>query len=246
MALLRTVKSPDDQARSGQVRFWPGRATGPACSRIGTSTIGGSSRLHTRGIPLAMGTATRRIMHAAAPFLPNPFTPGDIIELVHGKQVAIGPFANHSLLGRPFGLRRLRAFGRGWRPTLILFRRHPRPWKERRSFRASTACAAKAIDAMLMEGSSLGRLEESAGFPTESEIEQRNCDRLWHHRLSITRPMEGCVLFLTLIQLGDPPPRYLLSLRFETSALNDDDDDDDDDDERHRRGRALTCGRSAD
>lgn len=127
--------------------------------------------------PLAMGAATRRILHAAAPFVPNPFTPGDIIELADGKQVAIGPFAitphlvDHSafdayaLLVEAAGRRLfysgdIRAHGRKGALFERLLRDPPTD-----------------IDALLMEGSSLGRLEESAEFPAESEIEELLVDR---------------------------------------------------------------------
>ncbi len=132
---------------------------------------------HT-SIPLAMGAATRRILHAAAPFVPNPFAPNDTIDLVDGKQFAIGPFAitpylvDHSafdayaLLVEADGRRLfysgdIRAHGRKGTLFERLLRDPP-----------------KGVDAMLLEGSSLGRLDESADFPTESEIEDVLVERL--------------------------------------------------------------------
>lgn len=125
---------------------------------------------HT-SIPLVMGAATRRILHAAAPFVPNPFTPPETIELADGKQIRIGPFAitpylvDHSAFDAyallvEAGGRRLfysgdiRAHGR----KAALFERLLR-------------APPKDIDVLLMEGSSLGRLDENAEFPTESAIE---------------------------------------------------------------------------
>jgi ribonuclease J len=122
-------------------------------------------------IPLAMGAATRRILHAAAPFVPNPFTPAETIDLADRKRITIGPFAitpylvDHSAFDAyallvEAGGRRLfysgdiRAHGRKGALFERLLRDPP-----------------KGVDAMLMEGSSLGRLDESADFPTESEIE---------------------------------------------------------------------------
>lgn len=124
-----------------------------------------------------MGAATRRILHAAAPFVPKPFTPSETIDLADGKQITIGPYAitpylvDHSAFDAyallvEAGGRRLfysgdiRAHGRKGALFERLLRDPP-----------------KDVDAMLMEGSSLGRLDESADFPTESEIEDLLVER---------------------------------------------------------------------
>jgi len=124
-------------------------------------------------IPLAMGAATARIMSAAAPFVPNFFAPDLSYELRDRAPVEIGPFritpylVDHSaydayaLLVEVAGRRLfysgdIRAHGRKG----ALFERmvnHP----------------PQGVGTMLMEGSSLGRLDEDARFPTESEIEAR-------------------------------------------------------------------------
>ncbi|WP_301309198.1 MBL fold metallo-hydrolase [Bradyrhizobium japonicum] len=131
---------------------------------------------HT-SIPLAMGAATRRILHAAAPFVPNPFTPVDTIDLADRKQITIGPFlitpylVDHSAFDAyallvEAGGRRLfysgdiRAHGRKGSLFERLLRDPP-----------------KRVDAMLMEGSSLGRLDEHGDFPTEEAIEDLLVDR---------------------------------------------------------------------
>jgi ribonuclease J len=126
-----------------------------------------------RSVPLAMGAATARIMSAAAPFVPNFFAPDLSYELRDREPVEIGPFritpylVDHSaydayaLLVEAEGRRLfysgdIRAHGRKG----ALFERmvnHP----------------PQGVDTMLMEGSSLGRLDEDARFPTESEIEAR-------------------------------------------------------------------------
>ena len=129
------------------------------------------------GIPLAMGAATHRILGAAAPFVPNPFEPVDTIELADGVRVTIGPFAitpylvDHSAFDAyallvEAGGRRLFYSGdiRGHGRKAGLFERLLRN-------------PPTAVDVMLMEGSSLGRLDEGAAFPTEIEIEQRLVDR---------------------------------------------------------------------
>ncbi len=124
-------------------------------------------------VPLAMGAATARIMNAAAPFVPNPFAPDLTHELSDRKPLDIGPFritpylVDHSaydayaLLIEAKGRRLfysgdIRAHGRKG----ALFERlvnHP----------------PRGVDTMLMEGSSLGRIDKDARFPTETEIEAR-------------------------------------------------------------------------
>lgn len=129
------------------------------------------------GIPLAMGAATRRILRAAAPFVPKPFTPGETICLSDQTKVQIGPFTitpylvDHSAFDAyalliEAGGRRLfysgdiRAHGRKG----ALFERlvHQPPAN---------------VDLLLMEGSTLGRLDEHKTFPTETEIEELLVER---------------------------------------------------------------------
>lgn len=124
-------------------------------------------------IPLAMGAATARIMRAAAPFVPNVFVPNVSFELNDCKTFQIGPFSitpylvDHSaydayaLLIEAAGRRLfysgdIRAHGRKSGLFERLVSKPPRD-----------------IDTMLMEGSSLGRLDEHTQFPTEADIEAR-------------------------------------------------------------------------
>ena len=124
-----------------------------------------------------MGAATRRIFHAAAPFVPNPFTPADTLELADRKRITIGPFAitpylvDHSAFDAyallvEAGGRRLfysgdiRAHGR--KGTLFERLVHQPP---------------QAVNVLLMEGSSIGRLDEDKTFPTEAEVEALLVDR---------------------------------------------------------------------
>jgi ribonuclease J len=137
----------------------------------------GLAPLVHKTIHIAMGAATRRILHAAAPFVPNPFTPENTIELSDGVPVTFGPFTvtpylvDHSAFDAyallvEAGGRRLfysgdiRAHGR----KAALFER-------------MTRNPPQNVDAMLMEGSTLGRLDESSRFPTEAEIEERFVER---------------------------------------------------------------------
>jgi ribonuclease J len=126
-----------------------------------------------KSVPLAMGAATRRILHAAAPFVPHPFRPEIVFELRDRQPIEIGPFrilpylVDHSAFDayallveagghRLFYSGDIRAHGRKG----ALFERliaHP----------------PSNMDTMLMEGSSLGRLSPEQHFPTEAEIEQK-------------------------------------------------------------------------
>lgn len=126
---------------------------------------------------VAMGTATRRILQAAAPFVPEPFTPDNTIDLADGAPVVLGPFTitpylvDHSAfdayaLTVEAGGRRLFYSGdiRGHGRKAALFEKLLRN-------------PPKAIDAMLMEGSSLGRLGPDDRFPTETDIEKQFVER---------------------------------------------------------------------
>lgn len=129
-----------------------------------------------------MGAATRRILCAAAPFVPRrmPFVAegSGLPDLADRTPLKIGPFTvtpylvDHSaydayaLLVEAGGRRLfysgdLRAHGRKGTLFERLLRKPPRP-----------------VDAMLMEGSSLGRLHPGQPFPTEADIEARLVERL--------------------------------------------------------------------
>jgi ribonuclease J len=128
-------------------------------------------------VPLAIGAATARIMRAAAPFVPNSFVPNVTYKLEDQKPLAIGPFSitpyltdhsafdAYSLLVEAGGRRLfysgdLRSHGRKGALFERLIRKPPQD-----------------INTMLMEGSSLGRLDEHHQFPTEAEIETRLIDQ---------------------------------------------------------------------
>lgn len=124
-------------------------------------------------LPVAMGAAGRRILEAAAPWMPSGAVvpnPGPVLK--DRETFEWGPFRvtpylmDHSafdayaLLVEADGRRILysgdfRAHGRtAWRFDRML--EHP----------------PKNVDALLMEGSSLGRLDLDARFSTESELEE--------------------------------------------------------------------------
>jgi ribonuclease J len=125
------------------------------------------------GISLVMGAATARIMGAAAPFAPNFFAPDVSHYLSDRTPLRIGPFriipylVDHSAYDayalqieaagrRLFYSGDIRAHGR----KAALFER-------------LVTKPPKDINAMLMEGSSLGRLDEHDHFESEDEIEAR-------------------------------------------------------------------------
>ena len=132
-------------------------------------------------LPIITGAATRRMLRAAAAFVPRPVPVGidasGMPDLVDRKTIQVGPFlitpylVDHSaydayaLLVQAGGRRLfysgdLRAHGRKAALFERLIAHPPRP-----------------IHAMLMEGSSLGRLQPDQAFPSEAEIEARMAER---------------------------------------------------------------------
>lgn len=135
-------------------------------------------------LPIITGAATRRMLSAAAPFVPRPIPNGidlpGLPDLTDRKTVQVGPFritpylVDHSaydayaLLVEANGRRLfysgdLRAHGRKAALFERLVAHPPRP-----------------IHAMLMEGSSLGRLRPDQAFPSEAEIETQMVERFRH------------------------------------------------------------------
>ncbi len=124
-------------------------------------------------IPVVMGAASRRVLTAAAPFVPNGFLPVNGTDLVSNTQFELGPFTivpylldhsaydSYSLLIECEGKRILytgdfRAHGRKAKLFNIFIHNPP-----------------QNIDTLLMEGITLGRINQDQIFPTESEIENR-------------------------------------------------------------------------
>jgi len=125
-------------------------------------------------IPVGMGAVARRILEAAVPFLPGDWpVPAKGWNYRSGQSFEIGTFIvtpflvdhsaydAYSLLIESGGKRifysgDLRSHGR--KATL---------------FERLTANPPRNIDALLLEGSSLGRLNDDQYFPTEKEIEEQ-------------------------------------------------------------------------
>ncbi len=128
-------------------------------------------------IPVGMGAAARRILKAAKPFMPGNWpAPEQGWEYESEVPFDIGPFTitpflvDHSaydayaLLIEADGKR---LFYSGD------FRAHGR---KSQLFDRIVQNPPKNIDVMLLEGSSLGRLDEDKQFPTESDIEEQFVD----------------------------------------------------------------------
>ncbi|MGW9819319.1 ribonuclease J [Methylorubrum extorquens] len=144
----------------------------------------GLSHLANASLPIIIGADTRRILNAAATFVPRAL-PGRLLDAGYADPVLrdreslrLGPFeitpylVDHSAYDAyallvEAGGRRLFYSGdlRGHGRKAALFERLLRDPPHR-------------IDAMLMEGSSLGRLDLNAAFPREAEIEVAMAERL--------------------------------------------------------------------
>ena len=131
----------------------------------------GLAYLAGQNLPVALGAATHRILAAAAPFVPRPWLPLNPVAFTSGQTLSFGPFrvtpmlVDHSaydayaLLVEAGGRRLfysgdLRGHGRKAALFECLVARPPRD-----------------IDVLLLEGSSLGRLDADRTFPTEAEVE---------------------------------------------------------------------------
>jgi ribonuclease J len=132
------------------------------------------------GLRIVTGAATRRIMGAAAAFVPRAvaFAEGDAgrMDLVDRQTIRIGPFAitpylvDHSAYDAYAML--IEAGGRRLFYSADI-RGHGR---KAALFERLLAYPPLPVHAMLMEGSSLGRLRPDQGFPSEQDIEARLVD----------------------------------------------------------------------
>lgn len=129
---------------------------------------------HAHGAPpVFMGAGTERVLTAASFFIRDVPTLKAAAHLEDGRPLAIGPFTviPHLVDHSAFDAYALTAEAGGRR----LFysgdiRSHGRKGA---LFERLVSRPPQGIDVMLMEGSSLGRLDEEARFPTETEIEAK-------------------------------------------------------------------------
>jgi len=130
------------------------------------------------GTPVCIGAAARRIIQAAAPFTGQPLPPLDGFDLQHRTPLQIGPFritpylVDHSAYDA-YGLlveaggKRLFYSGD--------FRGHGR---KGRLFDAFLQHPPSNIDVLLMEGTTLSRLEEDDAFPSEAALEKQVLEQI--------------------------------------------------------------------
>ncbi len=124
------------------------------------------------GVPVLMGEAAKRLVNAAVPFTKQAMPRLGEMNLEHRKPITLGSFritpylVDHSAFDAysiliEAGGKRLFYSGD--------FRAHGRKSK---LFDSMEANPPKDIDVLLMEGSSLSRLDDDAVFPTEADLEQ--------------------------------------------------------------------------
>lgn len=123
-------------------------------------------------IPVGMGPAARRILAAAAPFLPGNWpTPSKGWDYISGKKITIGPFTvtptlvDHSAYDA-YALQ----IESGGKSIFYSgdFRAHGR---KSALFQRLLANPPKNIDTLLLEGSSIGRIGDDQQFSKENDIE---------------------------------------------------------------------------
>jgi len=124
-------------------------------------------------LPIAMGQAARRILETASRFMPGPKSHLGNLELKDRKALTLGPFTitpfmvDHSAYDAyalliEAGGRRVFYSGD--------FRAHGR---KAALFERLVAAPPTPIDCLMLEGTSLARLDENAHFITESGLEQQ-------------------------------------------------------------------------
>ena len=141
-------------------------------------------------IPVGMGAAARRILEAAAPFLPGNWPiPSEGWNYQSGQRFNIGPFCvtpflvDHSAYDA-YALQ-IESDGK----SIFYsgdFRSHGR---KAALFERLTVNPPQSIDILLLEGSSVGRIADSQQFPTEKEIE--------NHLVQLFSSTEGLALIHT-------------------------------------------------
>ena len=133
----------------------------------------GLAHLAGPALPVALGAATHRILRAAAPFVPRPYVPTHPVEFASGQPLTFGPFriTPHLVDHSAYDAYALEVEAGGTRLFYSGdFRGHGR---KAALFERLIAHPPQNVDVMLMEGSTLGRLNAEQAFPTEADIEAR-------------------------------------------------------------------------
>lgn len=122
-------------------------------------------------LPVAMGPLGRRILEAAAPWVPDTTAPAPGPVLADRQRFAWGPFQITPYLVDHSGFDAYAFLIEAEGKRVFYsgdFRAHGR---KSRLYDRMIAQPPKDLDMLLMEGSSLGRLDLDARFPSESELE---------------------------------------------------------------------------
>jgi ribonuclease J len=124
-------------------------------------------------LPVALGAAARRILEAAAPWVPGAVVPSPGPALEDRRPFVWGPFriTPHLVDHSAFDAYALLVEADGQKIFYSGdFRAHGRKGK---LFDRMITHPPKGLDVLLMEGSSLGRLDPGATFGTEADLEAR-------------------------------------------------------------------------
>ena len=165
---------PDDTARYPAIEYLDGK--GDLLALIlshGHIDHWGLAHLAGPALPVALGAATHRILQAAAPFVPRPYVPANPIEFTSGQPLTFGPFriTPHLVDHSAYDAYALEVEADG---TRLFYSGDIRGHGRKAAlFERLLAHPPRDIDVMLMEGSTLGRLNAEQAFPTQADIETR-------------------------------------------------------------------------
>ena len=123
--------------------------------------------------PVVMGAATQAILTAAAPFVPDAYLPPSTITMANGKPLTFGPFTVTPILVDHSAYDAYALLVEAGGQRLFYsgdFRGHGR---KAGLFERLVRNPPKDVDILLLEGSSLGRLDRDQRFPTEADVEDR-------------------------------------------------------------------------
>ena len=165
---------PDDAARHPAVEHLDGdgRLLALVLSH-GHVDHWGLAHLAGPALPVALGAATHRILRAAAPFVPRPYVPTNPVEFTSGQVLTFGPFriTPHLVDHSAYDAYALEVEADG---TKLFYSGDIRGHGRKAAlFERLLAHPPRDVDIMLMEGSTLGRLNAEQAFPTEADIEAR-------------------------------------------------------------------------
>lgn len=133
----------------------------------------GLTHLAGPDLPVAMGAATLRILRAAAAFVPDSYVPTNTVTFNDGQALRFGPFTVTPILVDHSAYDAYALLVEAGQQRLLYsgdLRAHGRKGA---LFERLVRDPPRGIDTLLLEGSSLGRLDDDRTFPTEADIEDR-------------------------------------------------------------------------